>query len=109
MLNVTNVTKKFGELTAVNDLSFSVAKGQVLGITGPEDAGKSPPIKGLHSFKDENRSGFPFSNHKNIYFTNLSKFPDFASLKQDMSSRNTSEKPMKIESALQRKLQQANP
>jgi len=43
MLKVTNVTKKFGELTAVNDLSFDVTKGQMFGIAGPNGAGKSTP------------------------------------------------------------------
>lgn len=54
MLNVENVTKKFGELTAVNDLSFKVAKGQVFGIAGPNGAGKSTLynlITGLYSFE----------------------------------------------------------
>jgi branched-chain amino acid transport system ATP-binding protein len=41
MLRVTQVTKKFGELTAVNNLSFEVAQGQVFGIAGPNGAGKS--------------------------------------------------------------------
>ena len=41
MLKVENVTKKFGELVAVNDLSFEVEKGQIYGIAGPNGAGKS--------------------------------------------------------------------
>lgn len=54
MLKVTNVTKKFGELTAVNDLSFDVTQGQVFGIAGPNGAGKSTLynlITGLYSFE----------------------------------------------------------
>ncbi|MCP3940200.1 MAG: ABC transporter ATP-binding protein [Desulfobacteraceae bacterium] len=54
MLKITNVTKKFGELTAVNNLSFEVAKGQVFGIAGPNGAGKSTlynMISGLYSFE----------------------------------------------------------
>ncbi len=41
MLKVENVTKKFGELVAVNNLSFEVEEGQVYGIAGPNGAGKS--------------------------------------------------------------------
>jgi len=41
MLKAKNVTKKFGEIIAVNNLSFEVKKGQVYGIAGPNGAGKS--------------------------------------------------------------------
>ena len=41
MLKATRVTKKFGELVAVDDLSFHVREGQIYGIAGPNGAGKS--------------------------------------------------------------------
>ncbi len=41
MLKATHVTKKFGELMAVDDLSFHVRDGQIYGIAGPNGAGKS--------------------------------------------------------------------
>ena len=41
MLKAFNVTKRFGELKAVDDLSFEVQPGQVFGIAGPNGAGKS--------------------------------------------------------------------
>jgi branched-chain amino acid transport system ATP-binding protein len=41
MLKATRVTKKFGELVAVDDLSFEVQEGQLYGIAGPNGAGKS--------------------------------------------------------------------
>jgi branched-chain amino acid transport system ATP-binding protein len=41
ILKALNVTKRFGWLTAVDNLSFEVQKGQIYGIAGPNGAGKS--------------------------------------------------------------------
>ncbi len=68
MLALNHVTKKFGELVAVNDLSFRVEEGQIFGIAGPNGAGKSTVynlITGYHSyegrieFNGRNLSGMP--------------------------------------------------
>ncbi len=40
-LNVTNCTKNFGGLLAVNDVTFSVKQGELLGLIGPNGAGKT--------------------------------------------------------------------
>jgi ABC-2 type transport system ATP-binding protein len=41
---VKNVTKKFGEFTAVNDVSFEVSQGELFALLGPNGAGKSTTI-----------------------------------------------------------------
>ncbi len=41
LLNLTNVTKNFGGLKAVDDVSFSVDKGTIVGLIGPNGAGKT--------------------------------------------------------------------
>ncbi len=44
ILTVTNLTKKFGHLIAVKNLSFTIEKGNVYGILGPNGSGKSTTL-----------------------------------------------------------------
>ena len=41
VLEINQLTKRFGSLTAVNNISFSVEKGNVYGLLGPNGSGKS--------------------------------------------------------------------
>ena len=50
MIAVKNLTKKFDQFTAVDDLSFSVKEGEVLGFLGPNGAGKSTTMKVITGF-----------------------------------------------------------
>jgi len=57
LLKVSNATKRFSGLTAVNDVTFSVKKGQILGIIGPNGSGKTTlisMISGTHSITEGN-------------------------------------------------------
>ncbi len=45
MIEVKNIIKRFGPKTAVDDISFTVEKGQVLGFLGPNGAGKSTTMR----------------------------------------------------------------
>ncbi len=47
IIRVQNLSKQFGELKAVNDLSFTVEKGEVYGFLGQNGAGKSTTIRML--------------------------------------------------------------
>ena len=49
-IEIEGLTKRFAGFTAVDNLSFSVAKGEVLGFLGPNGAGKSTTMKMLAGF-----------------------------------------------------------
>ncbi len=67
MLEVRNLTKRFGGLTAVNDLSFDVEQGDILGLIGPNGSGKTttfnmisgayPPTEGTITYRGERLDG----------------------------------------------------
>src|SRR5690554_2221751 len=50
MIEIDHITKKFEQFTAVDDLSFQVAEGEVLGFLGPNGAGKSTTMKIITGF-----------------------------------------------------------
>jgi len=45
MIEVTGLTKRYGEFTAVRDLSFTVRPGEVAGLVGPNGAGKTTTLR----------------------------------------------------------------
>jgi len=50
MIEIKNLTKKFGKNLVLDNLSFSVAKGEILGFLGPNGAGKTTTMKIITSF-----------------------------------------------------------
>jgi ABC-2 type transport system ATP-binding protein len=45
MIEVSGLTKRYGDFTAVNDLSFTVQPGEVMGLVGPNGAGKTTTLR----------------------------------------------------------------
>jgi ABC-2 type transport system ATP-binding protein len=50
MIEVRNLTKRYGDLTAIRDVTFSVANGEILGFLGPNGAGKTTTMRILTGF-----------------------------------------------------------
>ena len=69
MIQVENLTKQFDDFTAVDNLSFNVAPGEVLGFLGPNGAGKSTTMKMITGFID------PTAGNVSIFGTSVSEHP----------------------------------
>jgi ABC-2 type transport system ATP-binding protein len=65
-LRVQNVTKRFGDFTAVDDLSFDVRRGRVFGFLGPNGAGKTTTIRMIVGITapDEGKISYDFLKDK---------------------------------------------
>src|SRR5213075_2822955 len=50
MIEVKSLTKNYGTITAIRDVSFSVAPGEIVGFLGPNGAGKSTTMRILACF-----------------------------------------------------------
>ena len=62
ILEVKNLTKRFGGLVAVNDVSFSVDEGEIHGLIGPNGAGKSTTFKVIAGFLAPTSGDIVFRN-----------------------------------------------
>jgi branched-chain amino acid transport system ATP-binding protein len=65
ILEVKNLTKKFGGLTAVNDFSFDINRGEFVGLIGPNGAGKTTVFNLISGFEKPNSGSIRFDG-KNI-------------------------------------------
>lgn len=65
MLSIKNLTKKYGSLTAVNDLNLEIPKGEFFGLLGPNGAGKSTTIR-MISTLTPSTSGDIIINNKSM-------------------------------------------
>ncbi len=72
MISVQNLTKRFGTKLAVNDISFQVGVGEVLGFLGPNGAGKSTTMRMITGYFE------PTAGHVSIDGINMSDEPSRA-------------------------------
>jgi ABC-2 type transport system ATP-binding protein len=63
MIEVSNLSKYYGEFCAVRDLSFSVERGQVVGFLGPNGAGKSTTLRILAGFLGASTGDVTIAGH----------------------------------------------
>jgi ABC-2 type transport system ATP-binding protein len=51
IISVQNLTKKYGDFVAVNNISFDVFEGEVFGLLGPNGAGKSTTLEIIETLR----------------------------------------------------------
>lgn len=58
-VRLVNVTKRFGDVTAVDNLSYNIGKGECFSMLGPSGCGKTTTLRMVAGFEDlsEGRSG----------------------------------------------------
>jgi len=60
ILEIKNLTKKYGGLTAVNDMSFEIMRGEFIGLIGPNGAGKTTLFNIISGFDKPNSGSIRF-------------------------------------------------
>lgn len=67
IIEAKNLVKKFGELTAVSDVSFSVKEGEIFAFLGPNGAGKSTTIKMLTTLLKPTSGSIMLNGHDPLH------------------------------------------
>lgn len=91
MIEIHNLTKKFDQFTAVNNLSFNVKEGEVLGFLGPNGAGKSTTMKVITGFLSPSSGkviidGYDISKHPIEAKALIGYLPEGAPCYSDMTT-----------------------
>lgn len=90
MIEVRNLTKRYGEKIAVNNISFSVNEGEVLGFLGPNGAGKSTTMNMLTGYISSSSgqamiNGIDILDDPSAAKAQIGYLPEFPPLYPDMT------------------------
>ena len=73
MIEVKNVTKRYGSFVAVNDISFTINDGEVVGFLGPNGAGKSTTMNMLTGYIEQTEGHIIVNGYDTIKKPNKAK------------------------------------
>ena len=74
MLEVINVSKKYGDISAVNALSFKVKPGRIFGLLGPNGAGKTTTMRMISNIIKPSEGKILFNNKSLSDFYNITGY-----------------------------------
>ena len=89
MIEIKNLTKKYGNLTAVDDLNLTVKDGDIFGFIGPNGAGKTTTMRILVTLLEPNRgqafvNGLDVRRHGKMVRRLVGYMPDFMGVYDDL-------------------------
>jgi ABC-2 type transport system ATP-binding protein len=64
VIEVSGLTKRYGDFTAVSDMSFTVRPGEVLGLVGPNGAGKTTTLRSIAGISPPNAGRVSIAGHE---------------------------------------------
>ena len=90
MIEVKNVTKRYGNFTAVDDISFTINDGEIIGLLGPNGAGKSTTMNMITGFIEQTEGNIIINGHNILTNSNKAKkeigyMPEGVPLYQDLT------------------------
>lgn len=90
MIEISRLTKRFGDLTAVDDLSISIGAGEIFGFIGPNGAGKSTTMKILACLLKPDQGaatvdGLSVRAHGDAIRQRIGYMPDFIGYYDDLT------------------------
>lgn len=89
ILEVKDITKKYGDMVAVKGISFSVEKGEIFGLVGPNGAGKSTTINMITGLLVPDSGKITFEDGKSFkkWRGNIGLVPQDLAIYPDLSAR----------------------
>ena len=92
MISVQNLTKRYGDLTAIEDVSFQVSKGEILAFLGPNGAGKTTTMRILTCFMPATHGmatigGYDIWDHPEEVKRHIGYLPESPPLYNEMTVR----------------------
>ncbi len=93
MIQVDNLSKRYGNFMAVDNISFNLRKGEILGFLGPNGAGKTTTMRIIAGYLSATRgtakvSGYDIYDHPQEVKRNIGYLPEFPPLYREMRVRN---------------------
>ena len=90
LLQLENVHKRFGDFTAVSDISFSIEKGSIYGLLGPNGAGKTTTLRMIMDIIAPDAGSIMFSGNRHIrdFLNQIGYLPEERGLYRKMKVRD---------------------